>query len=309
MKRDESGEFTELETPKKINENSNKIDDLKEKSNELEEKSKKLEEKSKKLDEKSKELEEKPKKLNEIENSGFSSQNRIFKEESSDSIKENSIFKPVKLNDKSLIKQIDEKNKQNIEVFPLDENERQEIKAARIKGLMDKGRKTTGEISNGGASLSSSESKLDEILNKHKLLLLNPQEENEESSEKSEENERKSEESEESEEFERKTEEIQRKKEENTNELGSLIKLRKETIENEEKTRKFTEKREEIVKPKKIKEELFKPNFLKLEEEPEVLKPKFEEKSEENKPYNEDIMKDLLNFEAQTRSNFFLKKC
>lgn len=63
----------------------------------------------------------------------------------------------------------------------------------------------------------------------------------------------------------------------------------------------------------KKKEDLFKPKLIKLEEEnsqkeklKKELKTEAETDASSEKPYSQDIMNDLLNFEAQSRSIFFL---
>ena len=61
------------------------------------------------------------------------------------------------------------------------------------------------------------------------------------------------------------------------------------------------------------KEDLFKPKLIKLEEEnsqkeklKKELKPEAETDAVSEKPYSQDIMNDLLNFEAQSRSIFYI---
>ena len=325
--------------------------------------------------------------------------------------KETEIFKPKKLEGfkldgkkQDLLSNKNNEKKDTTKIkadeFPLDEKEKKEvIMPFRLKSLLNRDKIHNPLEDNAKTekidkpNFSSSESKIDEILNKHKLLLLNSQEEspkneddsstneineNENNDEISKEKKKIAKEIEKAEENEAVVIEDETQEDDYVNDdFKTLLKSHKEALQKEEssiitkknyledlkkkeekKTIKkkeesveldsadkttineeidSTDKNEDVVQMEdinpedaepieeenieikkedrsqtKIKEDLFKPKIIKLDEIIPKKEGKIknietkEEPQVEEKPYSQDVMNDLLNFEAKARSKILI---
>lgn len=184
---------------------------------------------------------------------------------------------------------IETKNKLNplqMNEFPLDEEEKQQLQSKKIDVLVSS--QHFNEENNKTPEFSSSDEKLDEILNKHKPFAGKERKTEKSKAVLSEIHEEKQKTQEK---FQETSEEILRNTAENRSEEEIYEDFQGEnsesSLENEEKTRE--------------KEDFFKPKLIKLEEKA-APKKKIRFTETKNEQTNS-IMKDLLDFEANARSN------